>query len=62
MSFPALSEAVPLEGAPRVGESEAPEEDQAIAFLTALVPPAPTVRSRAFAALLRAMTTPRGAQ
>lgn len=31
-------------------------EDEAVAFLTALVPPSAAERSRAFAALLRAMT------
>lgn len=34
------------------------QTDAAVEFLAALVPPSPGERTRAFAALLRAMTTP----
>lgn len=37
---------------PQVGE-----QDQAVEFLTALVPPTPGERTRAFAALLRNLST-----
>lgn len=52
MSFPAPepASAHPDNGAGTGG-------DQAVAFLNALLPPSPAERSRAFAALLRAMTS-----